>query len=174
MKGKAKATSIPAKEFKEAVDTFASVIEHLFNTQRVAVLEDEKLPAEQRQRVVKCLRKVAREAKALYTRLAPTQMRSGYYLPSALKQLEKYADALAKVRGIVPNKTLAAQLEPYAVALDTILDALPHITGNQTFDGPCAFNEVIAKAMEHDEKLRDALYLVGYGQLWQTTEAQGE
>jgi len=86
------------------------------------------------------------------------------YTAAALKQNRRFANALAYVRGIVLDKKLTAQLEPYADALDIIYDTLPRITGNKTFDGPCAFYEAIEKAMRRDKKLRDAIKLTGWGQ----------
>jgi hypothetical protein len=84
------------------------------------------------------------------------------YTASALKALRRVANALALVRGVVPDKKLAAQLEPNAEALALIHDTVERIAGNKTFDGPCAFHEVIEKQMRRDKKFRAAIYLTGF------------
>lgn len=87
------------------------------------------------------------------------------YTAAALKDLRRSINALDRVLGIVRrDKTLVAQLERYADALETLHDTIERVAGNKTFDGPCDFFEALEKAARRDKKFRDAINLTGYGQ----------
>jgi hypothetical protein len=80
----------------------------------------------------------------------------------ALKDLKKYANAFAFVRGAVPDKKLASQLAAYTDAVETISATIPKITDpNHTYE-PCELREIINKAAKRDKKFRDALNLTGF------------
>jgi YD repeat-containing protein len=79
-----------------------------------------------------------------------------------LKQLKRYANALADVRGVVPDKKPAAQLAASADAVEIISDTLRSLEA-QVFDGPCAMNAAIEKRTKRNSKLRDAIDLFGSG-----------
>ena len=79
-----------------------------------------------------------------------------------LKQLKRYANALADVRGVVPDKKPAAQLATSADAVEIISDTLRSLEA-QVFDGSCAMNAAIEKRTKRNSKLRDAIDLIGYG-----------
>ena len=79
-----------------------------------------------------------------------------------LKQLKRYANALAYVRGVVPDKKPPAQLAASADAVEIFSDTLRSLEA-QVFDGPCAMNAAIEKRTKRNSKLRDAIDLIGYG-----------
>jgi hypothetical protein len=80
-----------------------------------------------------------------------------------LKQLKGYTNALAYVRGVVPDKKPRGATRSLCRRGRDRQRHPSQLGVAQVFDGPCAMNAAIEKRTKRNSKLRDAIDLIGYG-----------